>query len=461
MLQSRTKPLTMYELRGRIVGFLTLVLVVVFILAVNGYNGNIRLLQYKTYFGKTEFPSDKPYSFTGRTTAPIYKDGSKIPTDDKELYTIVFDAGSTGSRIHVFHFLPGAGGTLSLEKEIFKFTKPGLSYYADNPKQGAESLRRMLNEALAYVPKHKQKITPITLKATAGLRLLPEGAADNILNEVTSLFNEYPFPLGGVSVMDGIDEGIFSWITLNFILGSLEGNRTVAALDLGGGSTQLTFVPVSAKTYEQVPKEYIKKVNLFNKKYKLYTHSYLGQGLMAARHSILTNKMDPDDISNISVIRSPCLLQNYTGVFRFGQMQYNVSGEKPTIDRSPFDQCYKIAKEFVEKYIRSIDELNWQDIYIFSYFFDRAEDGGIIDSENGGVVSMKDFKVAAQKYFDSPNPRKPFLGLDLTYIYALLCDGYRIKPNINLHVKKKIKDTEISWALGAAFQTLSSMGLAR
>ena len=55
--------------------------------------------------------------------------------------------------------------------------------------QGAESLRHMLNEALAFVPKHKQQTTPITLKATAGLRLLPEGAADNILNEVLYCYN--------------------------------------------------------------------------------------------------------------------------------------------------------------------------------------------------------------------------------------------------------------------------------
>lgn len=45
----------------------------------------------------------------------------------------------------------------------------------------------MVIEALAFVPKAKQRSTPITLKATAGLRLLSEGVADNILNEVFSI----------------------------------------------------------------------------------------------------------------------------------------------------------------------------------------------------------------------------------------------------------------------------------
>lgn len=51
--------------------------------------------------------------------------------------------------------------------------------------QGAESLRPLVIQALAFVPKSKQNSTPITLKATAGLRLLSEGVADNILNEVS------------------------------------------------------------------------------------------------------------------------------------------------------------------------------------------------------------------------------------------------------------------------------------
>ena len=38
--------------------------------------------------------------------------------------------------------------------------------------------------------------------------------------------------------------GVFSWITVNFMLGRLGGNLPpLAALDMGGGSTQITFVP--------------------------------------------------------------------------------------------------------------------------------------------------------------------------------------------------------------------------
>jgi Golgi nucleoside diphosphatase len=42
----------------------------------------------------------------------------------------------------------------------------------------------MVNTCVKEIPKDLQASTPIILKATAGLRLLQEGQADNILNEV-------------------------------------------------------------------------------------------------------------------------------------------------------------------------------------------------------------------------------------------------------------------------------------
>ncbi|PNH04876.1 putative apyrase 2, partial [Tetrabaena socialis] len=87
--------------------------------------------------------------------------------------------------------------------------------------------------------------TPVSLKATAGLRLLPGDKADNILKAVEALLREQPFKLapGGVAIMDGKDEGAFAWLTLNYLLGKLEGPvaDTVAAIDMGGGSIQEAF----------------------------------------------------------------------------------------------------------------------------------------------------------------------------------------------------------------------------
>jgi Golgi nucleoside diphosphatase len=53
---------------------------------------------------------------------------------------------------------------------------------------------------------HLQASTKIKLGATAGLRLLPEGKADIILDEVRKFLKQYPFQLDdktGVTILDG------------------------------------------------------------------------------------------------------------------------------------------------------------------------------------------------------------------------------------------------------------------
>lgn len=75
--------------------------------------------------------------------------------------------------------------SLKLKNGIFHEVKPGLSSYADNPKVGAESLIPLLDQAKQFIPQDAWSSTPISLKATAGLRLLPKEKADAILAAVS------------------------------------------------------------------------------------------------------------------------------------------------------------------------------------------------------------------------------------------------------------------------------------
>ena len=64
--------------------------------------------------------------------------------------------------------------------------------------------------------------------------------------------------------MDGSDEGVFAWMTVNFLLGALGGTgiqNTVPTIDLGGGSMQLTFHPKDSSTIRKSLNSFFSHVN--------------------------------------------------------------------------------------------------------------------------------------------------------------------------------------------------------
>ena len=156
----------------------------------------------------------------------------------QEAYTVVMDAGSTGSRVHIFRFEKLDGG-FKLISDTFHQLKPGLSAFAGDPLAAAGSLDPLLARAVEAVPAALRAQTQLELRATAGLRLLPGGQAEDILEAVRERFARAPFlsRRDSVSILDGSDEGAYMWLTMNYLLGNLEKGYagTVGSIDLGGG----------------------------------------------------------------------------------------------------------------------------------------------------------------------------------------------------------------------------------
>ena len=143
-----------------------------------------------------------------------------VNRDTREEYSVVFDAGSTGSRIHVYHFSVASGGGLVLKHDDFHQTEPGLSSYAGRPKEAAESLSMLLEAVKSSVPPSSLAETPCQLKATAGLRLLSGNQAEEILSAVQEKLarTDYSIRPNAVSILDGRYEGAYAWLTLNYLL---------------------------------------------------------------------------------------------------------------------------------------------------------------------------------------------------------------------------------------------------
>ncbi|XP_004297850.1 PREDICTED: probable apyrase 1 [Fragaria vesca subsp. vesca] len=110
-------------------------------------------------------------------------------SDSKTSYAVIFDTGSSGSRVHVFCFdhnlLP-----IGKDLELFLQTKPGLSSYASNPRSATLSLSDLFHEAEAAVPKDLCPFTLVCVGATASLRALGVDASNRILQAVRDLLKQ-------------------------------------------------------------------------------------------------------------------------------------------------------------------------------------------------------------------------------------------------------------------------------
>ncbi|XP_029114486.1 ectonucleoside triphosphate diphosphohydrolase 5 [Scleropages formosus] len=371
-------------------------------------------------------------------------------------YGIMFDAGSSGTRIHVYTFVQKDQAELPvLDNEMYHAVKPGLSAYADMPEEGGNTIRQLLKVAKKTVPRFEWKNTPVVLKATAGLRLLPVHKARVLLDEVQEVFDKSPFfiPSNSVSIMNGTNEGILAWVTVNFLTGHLYARtrKTVGILDLGGGSTQITFLPKSKKTFHSAPSDHLARLDMFNSTYEFYTHSYLGNGLFAARLATL-GALGADGL-DWKVFTSSCLPKKFREDWTFGGLTYKVSGIPDGY--AGYKLCYYEVLRVIKGIIHQPYEVKGSSIfYAFSYYYDRAVESGLIDGSRGGVVEVRDFKKRAKEVCNKMTkyrPISPFLCMDMTYITCLLKEGFGFKDNTVLQLTKKVNNVETSWALGAMF----------
>lgn len=334
--------------------------------------------------------------------------------------------------------------------------KPGLSSYASDPAAAAASLQPLLDLALKTVPPAKHAATTLTVGATAGLRLLPDGQADAILEAVRKhLAASVPFSVDaatGVTILDGQAEGAFAWLTLNYLLGKLGAAPadTVAAIDLGGGSVQHAYA-LPPRAAEEAPPGYVRRLSVAGGgKYSVYVHSYLGYGLMAGRSAVLkagdrvaaalhgkASGADASLAGHPCVPEAPCGGGGKTAAaaattpdgrkekagenkadaapgascaYKYGPATHDLAAA--ATGGASFGQCAAVARDALAKGRPCGAPANecsfdgaWggagrpSALYVSSYFWDRAVDAGLVADPAASVASVKpaDLRKAGEK----------------------------------------------------------------
>ncbi len=376
-------------------------------------------------------------------------------------HVVVLDAGSTGSRVLAFTFQRDflGGGALRLEDELWMQVKPGLSSFAENPSKAGDSIMELLNAAKDRIPKRYWHKTPITLKATAGLRLLPKSQSEAIIAEVKKVLETSGFKPEDnlIEIMNPMEEGLFAWFTVNYLLDDFTSGKSVgdshACLDLGGGSTQIIFAPkrFPVKGIEG-RKHFIHKVDILpGQPLDVYSHSYLGLGLMAAREAIFKKEISTSGSGDAKSqkVRSSCIPSASPQKFNFHGNEYEVSAAAST----SFDSCLSIVNSVIEENnVHQPEELAKREVAAFSYFFDLAIEAGLISGFQGRVT-VQDYVEAARKA--CLDKKSTFECVDLTFVTSLLTKGYGFPMAKSLSLFKKINGHEASWALGVGYQLIN------
>ncbi|RWS12840.1 ectonucleoside triphosphate diphosphohydrolase 7-like protein [Dinothrombium tinctorium] len=247
-------------------------------------------------------------------------------------YAVVIDAGSSGSRVHIYTWPPHSGDIRQLlnikmlkdqfGKDVYEKVSPGLSSCANKPESSINYMLPLLNFAAQHVPVAKHKETPLFILATAGMRLLPlkkqEAILNNLRENIPRNFS-FVFSPNYVQVITGKEEGIYSWIAINYLLGKFDHStsaqplvainlnkrittrpRTVGMLEMGGASMQIAFEIISKYELEELKqrkelhgdvKDLLAEFNLGclshdeDHSYLLYVTTYLGLGANVAQEA--------------------------------------------------------------------------------------------------------------------------------------------------------------------------------
>ncbi|KAM0145174.1 hypothetical protein ACHAP3_000296 [Botrytis cinerea] len=297
-------------------------------------------------------------------------------------YGVILDAGSSGTRVHIYRWLNSAKALqnpdaltlqslprLETNKKWTKKIKPGVSTFGERPNDvGPEHLQQLLDHALDIVPKDQVSDTPIFLMATAGMRLLPQVQQNVLLSEICAYaqkHTKFDLPDCGlhIQVIPGETEGLYGWIAANYLLGGFDtpeehahgkGHHTYGFLDMGGASAQIAFAPNTTEAEKHANDLKLLRMRTMNgqpAEYKVFTTTWLGFGVNQARHRFIESLKDASYTKDTKELLDPCLPAGLKTTLD-GDV---VDGSKPTgknpilLGTGQFDQCLAATYPLLDK----------------------------------------------------------------------------------------------------------------
>eukprot|EP01012_Entosiphon_sulcatum_P044202 TRINITY_DN5878_c0_g1_i1.p1 TRINITY_DN5878_c0_g1~~TRINITY_DN5878_c0_g1_i1.p1 ORF type:complete len:449 (+),score=64.42 TRINITY_DN5878_c0_g1_i1:108-1454(+) len=384
-----------------------------------------------------------------------------VPATAQEYdFGIMLDAGSSGTRVYIFTWLtsvrmqafPDINSAPIGQVQWSLKTSPGLS--SVNATGVPNHLSPLIAYAKSKVPQAKYNSTPIYLKATAGMRLVPLPVRLSTMSAVRDYLSQqgFVFEPEYAQVISGEEEGVTGWVTVNSLSKSMDLPKPYGAIDLGGASMQITF-----QTDEPPLSSYF-DLRINKRRFQLYTHSYLNYGADRARDRYNTAIQNQTG----SVTWNPCMFQgysamitangtslgNFSGTSDFTTCRSQVRGALFPVSYCPAEPC-AIASTY-QPAVQGGTFYAFSNMYYTASFFNCS-----------GLQPVSCLATNAQTYCSgntwaaataqNPSVSAGFLAtycFGAAYILEVLSAfGFGLTDQLNFALS--ISGVEVGWALGA------------
>jgi len=426
-------------------------------------------------------------------------------------YLVLLDAGSVHTTVYTYRYSYSGPGSVSVkETNNCDIGTSGISSFKSDPVGAAKFVAKhpCLLNSIYQIPQSSRAQSSIDLVSTAGMRIIrladPIIAGEmigNLTQQLQLLANKTaPGMTASAAIMEGEDEALAGWVTAVKLTDG-EPGKTVAALDWGGASAQITF-PVDSDF--DGPKT---TVVFNNVSYDVSAESFIcyGQAESRKRHEArlvyqylqknnLTQEIPPKtlivsnpclpDLSNMTtttisnVFESPCTeLMDRELMKRIRSSDANVT--------FTYDFDYNLCSELVytqfdsetcestwhalkgehkcldpRKIVSPPQELTYLAMSTYWYL---ARGLGLNPNETGVTphFSLSQFLDATEKLCNLPatderlkklEENAPSACYQCLLMYHLLTDGFHFdeKSWDQLHVAKRLNGMELGWGLGRA-----------
>ncbi|GMI05547.1 hypothetical protein TrVE_jg1861 [Triparma verrucosa] len=384
-------------------------------------------------------------------------------------YSIIIDAGSTGSRLFIYTSSPFSrigSAKISPGLNAFTFTRDESNDYTKKNKYKTPQQQyvKLFNKIQSIVPASRRSMTPVKILATAGMRLISNEQSEEIYESLREgLGSPFPYPILNISTLSGREEGYYSLLSSNYLLGIIDedmrrigGEGMVGSLDMGGSSTQITFDPEGA---EEIREE------------GLFIHSYLGFGGDTLREKVWDKIVSSNSDSN------PCAFVGWSVTWGGRTLTGTGSSEKcrslilSVLDPvSAHSTSSKINIDGIEH-----PKIRGKFLAMSLYFF--ASDclrsmskGGERFVQNWPNPSPNDMREAVKDFcgrnWEELEPVRgtahkwtrfdgfPHRCLETVYIHTLLRDGYGFDGDgRDVEFVLEIGGEEVEWTMGMALES--------